>query len=343
MRFSVFIVLGLLLAACAPQAAVPAGDGLPVVATNPILADVVSRVGGEHVSVTALIPAGVDPHAFEATPQDIAKLDAAALVFINGLHLEGSLEPLLHEAEEAGKLVTASEGIVALAFEDDHAHEDEHADHEHEGEHEGEHEDHADHDHEGDHEHEGEHAHEDEHGHDHHGEDPHVWWNPANINVWVDNIAAALSAADPANAASYQANAAAYKAELAELDAWIVEQVASLPAANRKLVVDHQSLNYFAERYGFESVGALVASFSTLSEASAGELAELEHAMQDLGVHAIFVGNSTNPALAERVAADTGVHVVPLYIETLSPLEGPAGSYIEMMRYNVGAIIDALK
>lgn len=301
MRFTVLIVLSLLLAACAPQAAVPVGDGLPVVATNPILADVVSSVGGEHIRVTTLIPAGMDPHAFEATPQDVAKLDVAALVFINGLHLEESLEPLLHEVEEAGKLVNASEGIVPLSFEEDHAHDDEH-----------------------------------------YGEDPHVWWNPANINVWVDNIVVALSAADPTNAASYQANADAYKAELAELDAWIVEQVAKLPVANRKLVVDHQSLNYFAERYGFESVGALVASFSTLSEASAGELAELEHAMEDLEVRAIFVGNSTNPSLAERVSTDTGLQVVPLYIETLSPPQGPAGSYLELMRYNVSAIIIAL-
>lgn len=333
MRFPVFIVLALLLAACAPQAQAPSGGGLQVVASNPIIADVASQVGGEHVSVAALVPAGVDPHAFEATPQDIARLDGAALIFINGLGLEDSLESLLHEAEETGKVVVVSAGIEPLGFEDDHAHEDEHG---HEGEHD-------DHEHEGehdDHEHEGEH---DGDEHQHHGEDPHVWWNPANIQVWVDNIAAALSAADPANAAAYQANAEAYKAELAALDGWIAEQVDGVPTANRQLVVDHQSLNYFAAAYGFESVGALVSSFSTLSEASAGELAELEHAMEHLGVRAIFVGNSANPALAERVSADTGVQVVPLYIETLSTAEGPAATYLEMMRYNVSAIVEALK
>src|SRR5690606_12904787 len=112
-----FIIIAMLLAACSPAAAPAATNGLPVVATNPILADVVSRVGGEHIHLTTLIPAGVDPHAFEATPQDLAKLQTAALVFINGLHLEESIESLLHEAEEAGKVVTASDGIDALAFE----------------------------------------------------------------------------------------------------------------------------------------------------------------------------------------------------------------------------------
>ncbi len=320
MRSGLFIILALLLAACAPVTG--SSDGFTVLATNPILGDVVSQVGGEHVVVHVLIPPGTDPHAFEPTPQDAAKIAEADLVVVNGLGLEASLEAFLHDAESDGRVVVASDGIATLEFEDDHAHEEEH-------------------EHEGEHEHEDEHAHEE--GHHHEGEDPHVWMNPLNVIVWVDNIAAALAAADGANATAYQANAEAYKASLAQLDGWIKEQVAQLPAASRHLVTDHESFNYFAEHYGFEIVGALIPSFSTLSEVSAGELAEIEEAIAAHGVPAIFIGASINPALAERVSADTGVALVVLYGETLSAADGPAPTYLELMRYNVTSITEALR
>lgn len=325
MRSGFVLIFALLLAACSPGAG--ASDSLNVVAINPILGDVVSQVGGEQVQVTVLIPAGTDPHAFEVTPQDAAKIAEADLVVINGLGLEASLEAFLHDAEEAGRVVVASEGVVPLEFEDAHEHEDEH---EHEGE---------EHDHEGE-----EHDHEDEeHDHHHEGEDPHVWMNPLNVITWVDNIAAALTAADAANAAAYQANAEAYKASLTELDDWITQQVAEVPVNSRQLVTDHESFNYFAQRYGFEIVGALIPSFSTLSEISAGELAELEETITAHNVPAIFVGASINPSLAERVSTDTGVALVILYGETLSASDGPAPNYIEMMNYNVSSIVDALR
>lgn len=323
MRKIVLVVLAFFLASCSASQGT---DAITVVTTTPILADVVSQVGGDHIQVSVLIPAGTDPHAFEATPQDAANIAEADLVFVNGLGLEASLEAFLHDVEDAGRVVVASEGVVALEFED-HDHEEEHeAGHEHEGE---------DHEHEGE-EHEGEHHH-------HEGEDPHVWMNPLNVSIWVDNITAALIVADGDNAAVYEANAEAYKASLTELDGWITEQVSEVPQSNRQLVTDHESFNYFAHQYGFEIVGALIPSFSTLSEVSAAELAELEGAIASHGVPAIFIGASMNPSLAERVSADTGVALVVLYGETLSTSDGPAPSYIEMMRYNVSSIVTALR
>src|SRR5690606_3853776 len=117
-----------------------------------------------------------------------------------------------------------------------------------------------DHDHEHEHEHEGEEGH--DHGHSHEGPDPHAWMNPLNVKIWVDNLAAALAEADPPHVAEYAANAEAYQAELDALDAWIVEQVAALDAHDRVLVTDHETLAYFADRYGFEVVGALIPSIS---------------------------------------------------------------------------------
>ena len=166
--------------------------------------------------------------------------------------------------------------------------------------------------------------------------------DPGNVMQWAGNIAEALAAQDPANADDYMARAAAYQAELAALDEWIVAQVNTIPEGQRQLVTDHDALGYFAARYGFEVVGAVIPGTSTVSEASAAEIAELEAAIADLGVAAIFVGTTVSDDLAARVAADTGVELVALYTGALSGPDGPAGSYLEMMRFNVAAIVAAL-
>ena len=184
---------------------------------------------------------------------------------------------------------------------------------------------------------------EEESHNDHHGGvDPHVWFDPNNVMVWVDNIEHALSALDPGNSRVYQANAEKYKAELVALDGWIREMVARVAREDRKLVVDHAALGYFAHRYGFEQSGALFPGFSTLTEPSARELAELEESMREQGIKAIFVGTTVNPALAERIAMDTGVRLVFLYTGSLSEPGGPADSYIAFMRYDINAIVAAL-
>ena len=175
------------------------------------------------------------------------------------------------------------------------------------------------------------------------GNDPHAWMNPQNVKIWVDNIASSLGKADPANATAYSANAAAYKAKLDELDSWARGQIGELPVAQRVLVTDHEAFGYFADHYGFQIVGALIPSYSTLSEPSAGELADLETAIRQYDVQAVFVGSSMNPALGEQVAADTGIQMVVLYTEALSPADGPAATYLDLIRYDVLAIVGALK
>jgi len=175
------------------------------------------------------------------------------------------------------------------------------------------------------------------------GYDPHTWFDPNNVIVWTHNIERALSALDPANAGVYAANAEAYEERLRELDAWIREQVAQVPEANRKLVTDHAAFGYFARRYGFEQVGAVFPGYSTLAGPSAQELAELEDAIDELGVKAVFVGLTVNPDLAQRVADDTGTQLVFLYTGSLSEPGGPAGDYLSLMRYNVSAIVEALR
>jgi ABC-type Zn uptake system ZnuABC Zn-binding protein ZnuA len=178
---------------------------------------------------------------------------------------------------------------------------------------------------------------------DHLGADPHTWFDPKNVVIWTQNIERTLAALDPANAKVYEANAQAYVARLEALDAWIREQVAQVPAENRKIVSDHRVLGYFAQEYGFEVVGAVVEAYSAAAEPSAQELVTLEDSIRQLGVPAVFVGRSVNPKLAARVAEDTGIRLVPLYTGSLSEAGGEAGTYIDFMRYDVGAIVAALK
>lgn len=178
--------------------------------------------------------------------------------------------------------------------------------------------------------------------HEEHAGDPHTWVDPNNVLVWVENIRAALTELTPEHAAEFQANAERYTAELRELDAWIRDQVATIPQENRLLVTDHLVYGYFAERYGFEQVGALIPGFSTASAPSARELAQIETAILQYHVPAIFIGEATSTALAQRVADDTGVSLVKLYHASLTEPGGDAPTYIDMMRYNVSAITSAL-
>ncbi len=185
-------------------------------------------------------------------------------------------------------------------------------------------------------------AHEHEEEGPHHDVDPHVWTDVRNVMVWVENIRQALSALDPAHASLYEAHAAAYRQELETLDAWILEQAAQVPPQNRKLVTNHPAFGYFADRYGFEQVAA-VYPISPGAEPSAQEIAKLEETIRQLGIPAIFTETTVNPKLAEQIAKDTGVALVTLYTGSLGGPGSGAESYIAMMRYNVSAIVNALK
>jgi len=308
------VVMVSALSGCRRQATTSEGK-LKVVATTTILGDVVRQIGGDAIELTVLLPVGSDPHAFSPAPRDVAAISAAEVVFINGAGLEEFLTELLENAGKQVETVDLSEGLTLLEFADA-AHEDE--------SHEGEHED----------THEGEH---------HHDMDPHVWISPRNVQRWVPAIEQTLSRLDAANAKKYQANAAAYQSELTTLDAWIVEQIAQIPETRRVLVTDHQLFGYFAAHYGLEQLGAVVPGYSTLAQPSAQELAALEDAIRAYNVPAILVGNTVNPALAQRLAEDTGVQLVFIYTGSLTAADGDAPTYLAYMRYNVNAIVTALK
>ena len=176
-----------------------------------------------------------------------------------------------------------------------------------------------------------------------HGVDPHLWLDPNNVLVYVENIREALTHFDPDGAALYKSNADAYVAQLKDLDIWISEQVSQIPPERRLLVTNHEALGYFADRYGFTVIGAILPGVSSDASASAGQMSALIDQIKASGVPALFLDEVENPALAQQIADETGVKVVEdLHLESLT--DGPpAATYINMMKHNVTRIIEALK
>ncbi len=173
--------------------------------------------------------------------------------------------------------------------------------------------------------------------------DPHVWHDAANAVRMARTIRDALSGGDPANAATYAANFDAYNTRLEELDAWIFDQVATLPAVRRKLVTSHDTFGYFAARYGFEIVGVGLQSFFTDAQPSAQQVNRLVQDIRRAGVPAVFIENVTDPRLMQQVAAEAGVVVGPqLYTDAIGEASSPAGTYIDMMNYNVRTMVTSL-
>lgn len=182
----------------------------------------------------------------------------------------------------------------------------------------------------------------DEHGH----ADPHVWFSIDNVVQWSDNVAHVLSALDPANAPTYAANAAAYQAELAELAAATETQLAQIPAEKRFLITNHDSLRYFADRYGFTLLGAVIPGSSTLAEPSASDLTGLLETMHSHHLCTLFTETTVSDTLAQTVASELSgcdeVKVLPLYTGAIGPAGSGADSYIGMFRANVDTIVSGL-
>ena len=372
----------LLKSATAALALLLAGPGLaqadepiPVVATFSILGDMVERIGGNHVSVTTLVGPDGDAHVYQPSPADARAVQEAKLLFVNGLEFEGWLDRLAEAAAFDGDLVVATSGIEPIPFEDDHDdHGDEHHDHakeEHGDEHhhdehahdehahdEHAHDEHAhdEHGHEkhaeaehGDEHHHDEHAHDDhghekhgdEHGHHHGAFDPHAWQSLTKAVAYVDNITAALAKADPGNAAAFYENRAAYVAEIEALDGEVRTLMAALPENKRTVVTSHDAFRYFGRDYGLTFLAPQ--GVSTESEASAQDVARLIEQMREQGISAVFVENITDSRLLEQIANETGAVIGgTLYPGALSGPDGPASTYLDMMRHNANTLAAAL-
>jgi ABC-type Zn uptake system ZnuABC Zn-binding protein ZnuA len=299
-------LLALLASACGEEDSAGSG-GLPVVATTTQVADLVRNVGGDRVHVTGLLPANADPHDHEVRPSDVDAVADAGLVVRSGGDLDAWLGDAIEGSGTDAPQLDLLDHVRTL-----------------EGGHEGH--DHAQEDHAG------------EAGGD---VDPHWWQDPRNAVLAVAAIRDALVAADPADAAAYRGNATAYTRELRALDRAVARCIEAVPADRRKLVTTHDSLGYYASRYGIEVVGAVIPSLTTQGQASAGATAELVRTIRAEGVEAIFTERGLEPKVEAAIAREAGARVgEPLWADTLGPEGSGADTYGGSIAANTRALVD---
>ncbi|MBR3189624.1 metal ABC transporter substrate-binding protein [Bosea sp. (in: a-proteobacteria)] len=297
------VLLGLAAGVALPPPAF-AQEKLPVVASFSILGDFVREIGGDRVAVSTLVGPDGDAHVYSPTPADAKTVAGAKLVVVNGLKFEGWLTRLIKSSGTKATVATATKGIKPLELDDDH-------DHGH------------------------------GHGHGHGGEDPHAWQSIANAKIYVGNIRDALIAADPAGKAVYEANAVAYQTKLDALEAEVKAAVARIPVDRRKAITSHDAFGYFVKAYGIAFIAPQ--GVSTEAEASAKDVARIIRQIKAEKVPAVFLENITNPRLAEQIARESGAKIGGrLYSDALSAADGPAGTYIAMMKHNISQIEKAL-
>jgi manganese/zinc/iron transport system substrate-binding protein len=302
------LLAALLLAACGPQPAAPAGGTpapLKVVVTTQQLADTVQNIAQGQVTLTSLLGPGIDPHTYVATEGDIQAFQEADLIFYNGLLLEAQMTRVLEQIGKGGDVQVVAVGdkldpLTLLNWEP-------------------------------------------EAGLPY---DPPIW-NDVRLWTQVTYVIRdTLMAADPANATAYEANAAGYAAQLEQVHTYTLDQVQRIPQERRVLVTAHDAFSYYGRAYGLQVEA--VQGISTQSEASAADIQALADIIIKSQVPAIFVESTISPRTIEAVqaAVQAGGQEVAiggqLYSDAMGEPGTPQGTYIGMLRHNIDTIVAAL-
>ena len=293
----------------APDAVGLEGSGkeFNILATTPMLGEFVKQVAGEDVYVGVLMPYAVDPHTFEPSPKDVAKINEADLVFHVGLKYENiALTKLLKNSVKSGhSLIEIGSKINAIEFKNDnHDDEDKHDDH------------------------------------DHGTLDPHFWFDPNRVALAVGEIKKELINLDPENRISYELSANSYVEKLKMLDQQIDALIQTIPFDNRKIVTTHESLGYLENRYGLEVLVTVIPNITTEDGVTPKQLVEVIEQIKEYEIKVIFLEAESPTKSAEIVAKETNVSLVTgLWVETLKVNQ----SYIDFLKTNVDLIVGNLK
>ncbi|HEX3497320.1 MAG TPA: metal ABC transporter substrate-binding protein [Methylocella sp.] len=295
LSYVITFVIACVSVAIAWQARAQVPEKLPVVATFSILADFARNVGGERIEVIALVGPNGDTHVYQPKPADAKELDAARLILVNGLGLEGWIDRLIKASGAKASVVVATKGIKPQQMREEGRVE----------------------------------------------LDPHAWQSIADAKIYVANIRDALIAADPRGEAAYRANAENYLAKLNALEAEVKREIAKIPPERRQIITTHDAFGYFGTAYGFRFIAP--EGVSTETEASARDVAKIIRQIKTQKIPAVFLENVTDPRLVQTIAHESGAKIGgTLYSDALSPPDGPASTYVDMMRNNVRELSAAL-
>jgi len=274
-----------------------AADRIKVVATFSVIGDMVANVAGDRIELVTLVGPAGDTELFKPSLADGKNVAEAKIVFMNDLNdeFEPWLEPLLKQAKFSGAKIIVSRGAKTYTSTEERAPRSKTGEEE---------------------------------------IDQHAWLDPKNGIIYVRNIAAALAKSDPANAAEYRARADAYIKDLQVLDAWAKVEIAALPAAKRRVLASHDSLQYLAKAYGITLLS--INGWTNNSEPSAAELARLTQQIRQEKIHALFLDSITDPRAMQQVANETGASIGgTLYGDALSKPGEEADTYLKMLRHDV--------
>ena len=255
---------------------------LGVMASFYTMADFAEKIGGDRTDITCMVPTGTEPHDWEPSTTDITGLERADVFIYNGAGMEHWAEDVTESLENKELLVVeASQGVKLHAEEE--------------------------HDHEG-------------HSHSHGGYDPHVWLDPHNAKLEMENIKNAFVQADPDNGAYYEANYDKWSKAAEELDRKYREALADF--AGRQIVTAHEAYGYLCSAYGLEQVG--IDGLSPDQEPNPKRMADIIDFVRENQIRAVFFEELSGSKTAETVAAETGIRLL-----ALSPLEGLSGEELE--------------
>ncbi len=286
-------------------------DTIKVVTTFYPMYDFAKNVVGDAGDVQLLIPAGTEPHDYEPSAKDIAKITDADVFVYNSHELETWVKDVLENVDEKKVAVVEAAGSIDLmaGAAHDHDHEEEEADH-------------------------------DEHDHDHEL-DPHVWLDPVLAQKEVEAIRDALVKKYPEQKATFEKNAAAYIEKLKALDTEYQE--AFKDAKNKTFVTQHAAFGYLAKQYGLTQES--IAGISPDQEPSPSRLAELKKYIKEHNVSVIYFETSASSKVAETLARETDVELAVLNpLESITQKEQDQGEdYISVMKANLEALKKSIK
>ncbi len=286
-----------------------ANEPLKIVTSFSILQDITQNIVGDKAKVSTIVPANTDAHSYNLTPKNMVEVEKADLLIISGLGFEGFMERYLTTSGYTQKLITASTGIKVLAPDDLDVASHEHTEHEHMP---------------------------------NRGADPHVWQNPLNGLIYVDNIVKALCAKDATNCPYYTQNATKYKNEITQLDTKYSQIFKAISEPSRAMITTHDAFNYMAKRYDIKVYSPL--GLDNNSEATAKNYLLIKTLLTSGKVTAIFLENIANNRIIENIESSTGLKQTAtpvLYSDALST-DPEANTYLKFLDYNLKTVSSSM-
>jgi zinc/manganese transport system substrate-binding protein len=300
-KVSSFILILVLLAACSPIKNSGQSGKKTIVVTYSILGALVKDLVGDQATVIVLMPNGQDPHEWEPSAKDIETMNKADLIVENGLGLEGGMQKALAQATANGvKTFIASDHITVRKVGLG------------EGIPSGDPDQSVG------------------------ASDPHLWMDPLTMKQVMAAMAVQINTDLGLDVSSLAQD---LENRLDAMNSEIATQVATIPLANRKLVTGHESMGYYAQRYGFKLVGAIIPSITSQAEVSAADMATLKALIEENQVKAIFTELGTPKAVADAISQETGIKVITLTTHALPP----DGSYFTFLRNLTQLIVENLR